>query len=101
MSDPVQAAPPAVPAHPADPAAEPGWFAETAERLIEHVHPDAQPAPAAAAVAEEVRPLLHGHAAAVFDLARKVFSSPELKVLAPDVLDLVIGAAKIAGVALG
>lgn len=54
----------------------------------------------AAAVAEELKPLLKGHAAGIFALAEKVLSSPELKVIAPDVLDLVLSAAQIAGVAL-
>jgi hypothetical protein len=54
----------------------------------------------AAAVAEELKPLLKGHAAGVFALAGKVLSSPEFKAIAPDMLELVVTAAQLAGAAL-
>jgi hypothetical protein len=54
----------------------------------------------AALVAEELKPLLAGHTSGVFALAARVLADPSLKVIASDVLDLVMSAAQIAGVAL-
>ena len=52
------------------------------------------------AVTEELKPWLQGHFAGVFALASKVLGSPELKAIAPEVLELAGSAARIAGVAL-
>ena len=52
------------------------------------------------AVADQLKPLLQGHTAGVFALAAKVLADPAFKALAPDVLELVLSAAQIAGVAL-
>ncbi len=86
------AAVPAVPPPPRETTLEhvEGWFREHDVKLEA----------GAAAVAEELKPLLQGHTAGVFALAAKVLASPELKVIASDVLELVLSAAQIAGVAL-
>jgi hypothetical protein len=87
------------PAAPAAPAQEPGFFHRAVEKVLPHEGAPAAPA-APAVVDEELKALLQGHSAAVFNLAGKVFSDPALKGLAPGVLDMVVTAAKIAGVAL-
>jgi hypothetical protein len=91
MSEPVAPEP----AAPAAPAQEPGFFARAVEKVLPH-----EAAQAAPVVDEELKALLQGHSAAVFSLAARVFSDPALKGLAPGVLDMVITAAKLAGVSL-
>jgi hypothetical protein len=54
----------------------------------------------AVTVADELKPLLRGHAAGVLALAGKVIADPALKDLAPDVLELAVSAVTMAGVAL-
>lgn len=56
--------------------------------------------PAVISVAEELKPLLSGHAAGVFALAAKVLASPELRALAPQAVDLADSAVTIASAAL-
>jgi hypothetical protein len=51
-------------------------------------------------VADELKPLLRGHAAGVLELASRVLADPALKSLAPDVLELAVSAVTMAGVAL-
>ena len=51
-------------------------------------------------ITDDLKPLLQAHSASIFTLAAKVFANPDLKTIAPDMLDLVITAAKIAGATL-
>lgn len=89
-----------------DPAPEPpavpheGPLARTEDWFRDHGGQLRAGAKDAAVIAEELKPLLQGHASGMFALAAKVLASPELKAIAPDVLDLVLSAAQIAGVAL-
>lgn len=92
MSDQPQAAvPPQMHENPVQKAGD--WFRHH-EADLEHA------GHAAVLIADELKPVLQDHASGLFALASKVFADPELKALAPDVLALVISAARIAGVAL-
>lgn len=92
------------PAQPASPAASVSAhenpLARAADWFRDHHGQVEAGAREAAAVADELKPLLQGHTSGVLALAAKVLASPELKVIAPDVLELALSAVQIAGVAL-
>lgn len=54
----------------------------------------------AVTVAEELKPVLQDHFAGVFALAAEVLGKPELRAIAPAVLELAESAARIGGLAL-
>jgi hypothetical protein len=93
MSEPAQAPPapaPAPPAAPAGPQHE-GFFGRFAH------HAEAEAAPL---VADEVRFLIHGHAAGLYGAAAEVFSRPEFQALRPEMLSLVASVTELVGKAL-
>ena len=86
---PVVLGPPA-PKHEGPLARAEGWFRDHEPQITAD----------AVTVADELKPLLRGHASGVLALAAKVIANPALKSLAPDVLELAVSAVTMAGVAL-
>ena len=94
MSEP--AAPPAPPAPPAEPA-RPSVFERVEERIFPHGEP-----PALQAVSAEMKALLRGHSATLIHAAASLIEAgwPEAEPIASKVLEVALGVASAAGIAL-